>query len=145
MSKPSRTVVVLASASLVLGLAGWGAAAVADDGPRADPAPKGHVAGDGPWAERPADDEDSDGTSGQGYPVGRVLARVELNVRSKPFVRAPVVGSVRSGSRIELVCKNYGDEVDGNDLWYRLAGSTSRWVSARYVQNLAPVKLCPPR
>jgi hypothetical protein len=52
---------------------------------------------------------------------------------------------VRPWSRIELVCKTYGDEVDGNDVWYRLVGSSSRWVSARYVENLSPVKVCPPR
>uniref|UniRef100_A0AAU2K277 SH3b domain-containing protein n=1 Tax=Streptomyces sp. NBC_00049 TaxID=2903617 RepID=A0AAU2K277_9ACTN len=152
MLKPTRTILALATGSLVLGLVGTGAA-VADDGADAKAA----------------------------YRVtGKVVSKGPLKVRSKPTTHSKAVGHVYPHSKVDIKCKKYGEKVDGNRIWYRLAEKENgqensdwqngggmpnvgapnvgmpnssdaiapkayddeRWVSARYVKNLGDVKYC---
>lgn len=73
-----------------------------------------------------------------GGPEGKVISKIDLNVRSGPSASAKVVGSVKSGKTIPLGCKVRGTNVDGNNRWYRLPGDDAgqEWVSARYVANV---------
>ncbi|MFF4421824.1 SH3 domain-containing protein [Streptomyces sp. NPDC001549] len=139
MLKPTRTTLALVTGSLVLGLVGAGAA-VADDGPENQP-PREIVVG-----------------GGSAYVIGKVVSKGPLTVRSKPSTHAQSLGHVYPNSKVEIECKKYGDKVDGNRIWYRLADKNNnwehdaqapkraydkeRWVSARYVKNLSEVKYC---
>ncbi|WP_329376471.1 SH3 domain-containing protein [Streptomyces sp. NBC_01351] len=150
MLKPTRTILALATGSLVLGLVGAGTAAAEDDGFQ---------------------------TSARTY--GKVVSKGPLKVRSEPTTRSRLVGHLYPHTKVEIDCKKRGEKVDGNHLWYRLAepngsmengdsengtghngdwqngdwqnggGSddrkasySKRWVSARYVQNLGHVRYC---
>ncbi|MFE9630009.1 SH3 domain-containing protein [Streptomyces sp. NPDC006463] len=145
MPKPTRTILALASGSLVLGLVGAGAA-VADgaDGRRAG---------------------------------GAVVSKGPLKVRSKPTTYSRAVGQLQQHRKVEIECKEYGQSVDGNRIWYRLhkengtgengsrqnggdqnaggpnggtggrgegdkAYGQEHWVAARYVKNLTTVHYC---
>ncbi|MBT2405205.1 MULTISPECIES: SH3 domain-containing protein [unclassified Streptomyces] len=170
MLKPTRTILALAAGSLVLGLVGAGVA-VADEDPMVDTPSQENVTGNGSdhgWHDanpngnpsgttngttngtptgnaaggRPGGS--SSGTSQQRAATGRVVSRGPLNLRSKPYLGAPVLGTVSPNSTIGLLCKRTGDTVDGNPRWYRLS-SENAWVSARYVQNLSTVPACPER
>ncbi|MFB7463318.1 SH3 domain-containing protein [Streptomyces sp. NPDC056224] len=102
MLKPPRTILALAAGSLVLGLVGAGGA-VADGAPTtavaSQPAP---AAADGRYA------------------IGRVVSKGPLKVRSEPTTRSRVVGQLQPNRRVEIECKDYGQSVDGNRIWYRL-------------------------
>ncbi|MGZ9935421.1 SH3 domain-containing protein [Streptomyces sp. NC-S4] len=147
MLKPTRTTLALATGSLVLGLVGAGAA-VADDGPENLP-PREIVVGGG--SAEP-------GVYPEKYVTGKVVSKGPLTVRSKPTTRSQSLGHVYPHSKVEIECKQYGEKVDGNRIWYRLADKKEswendaqapkraydkeRWVSARYVKNLSEVKYC---
>ncbi|MEV0989110.1 hypothetical protein [Streptomyces sp. NPDC049949] len=112
MRKPTRTILALTAASLVLGGAGAGAA-VADEGPMAD----------GPSQELVVLEPDGDqsGTyEGREYSVGKVVSRGPLSLRSKPTSRSKSVGHVKPDHKVAIVCKVRGEKVDGNDIWYLL-------------------------
>ncbi|MFJ3913937.1 hypothetical protein [Streptomyces vinaceus] len=112
MRKPTRTILALAAASLVLGGAGAGAA-VADEGPMAD----------GPAQELVVLEPDGDqaGTyQGREYSVGKVVSRGPLKLRSKPTSRSKSVGHVKPDHKVAILCKVRGEKVDGNDIWYLL-------------------------
>lgn len=155
MLKPTRTTLALAAGSLVLGLVGAGTA-VADEEPVRDAAPAAQSAAMDDWNRNA---------------IGKVVSKGPLKVRSKPSTHSQIVGQVRPHSRVEIECKKYGQKIDGNAIWYRLAeredqengnqengnwqsgerenGSESsraydreRWVAARYVQNQSTVKYC---
>ncbi|MGW6985257.1 SH3 domain-containing protein [Streptomyces sp. NPDC054932] len=146
MLKPTRTTLALATGSLVLGLVGAGAA-VADDGPTDNLPPREIVVGGSQPGVYPGE-----------YVIGKVVSKGPLTVRSKPSTRAQSLGHVYPNSKVEIECKKYGDKVDGNRIWYRLAEKKGnweheaatpnraydkeRWVSARYVKNLSEVKYC---
>ncbi|WP_445269933.1 SH3 domain-containing protein [Streptomyces sp. DSM 41634] len=145
MLKPTRTILALAAGSLVLGLAGAGAA-VADDGDNRPP--REIVVGDGQPGTYPE----------YKHAIGKVVSKGPLTVRSKPTTHSKSLGHVYPHGKVEIKCKAYGEKVDGNRIWYRLydhedlANSTDsagraayekeRWVSARYVKNLSEVKYC---
>ncbi|MER6449675.1 hypothetical protein DEJ51_32530 [Streptomyces venezuelae] len=147
MLKPTRTTLALATGSLVLGLVGAGAA-VADDGSENLP-PREIVVGGG--SAEP-------GVYPERHVTGKVVSKGPLTVRSKPSTRSQSLGHVYPNSKVEIDCKKYGDNVDGNRIWYRLADRNAnweheagapkraydkeRWVSARYVKNLSEVKYC---
>ncbi|MEU4733252.1 hypothetical protein [Streptomyces sp. NPDC023588] len=153
MLKPTRTVLALATGSLVLGLVAAGAAG-ADEGPGQELPPREIIVGVQPWPSDPgAYPEDR-------YALGRVVSKGPLKVRSKPTTHSQSLGYVYPRSRVEIACKKYGENVGGNRVWYRLAerdgagangsGRTDRaasyekerWVSARYVKNLSEVRYC---
>lgn len=152
MLKPTRTTLALATGSLVLGLVGAGAA-VADEGPTDHVPPREIIVGERPSTGQPGTYPD------WYYATGRVVSKGPLKVRSRPSTRGRIVGQVYPKSKLEIECKEYGETVDGNRLWYRLAernddgenGTTGpnraaygdeRWVSARYVKNLTQVRYC---
>ncbi|MCX5388211.1 SH3 domain-containing protein [Streptomyces sp. NBC_00083] len=60
-----------------------------------------------------------------------------LHVRSGAGVTYRATGTLRSGRQVLLVCKKDGSAVQGNRVWYRLAGHHARYVSAHYVRVAA--------
>ncbi|MFB0632447.1 hypothetical protein [Streptomyces sp. AB3(2024)] len=113
MLKPTRIVLALSAGSLVLGLAGAGAA-VADQGPMDDGPARTHAADDGPLYDEPGV-----------YPkpkhaLGKVISRGPLKVRSHPSTHAKVVGKVHPHEKLAIECKKRGERVDGNNIWYLL-------------------------
>ncbi|MFD9568510.1 hypothetical protein ACFWBI_01555 [Streptomyces sp. NPDC059982] len=97
MMKPPRTILALAAGSLLLGLSGAGAAA-ADQGPMHD--------GPSVYPQR--------------YTTGKVVSRGPLTVRSYPSTRARAIGKVYPHEKLALVCKERGERVAGNDIWFLL-------------------------
>ncbi|MEW2544562.1 SH3 domain-containing protein [Streptomyces sp. NPDC047002] len=75
-------------------------------------------------------------------PRGKVVARLPLSVRERPTTNSRYLGSLQPGAVVSLRCKVRSQNVDGNNLWYRLGGGRSGYVAARYVQNLSPVPYC---
>lgn len=73
---------------------------------------------------------------------GKVVAHGGVNVRSLPTTVGYPLAVIPAGKVIPLGCKIHGSSVDGNDRWYRLPGSESEWVSARYVRNLGAPQWC---
>ncbi|QDP97273.1 hypothetical protein FOE78_16275 [Microlunatus elymi] len=72
---------------------------------------------------------------------GKVVAKTTLAEHSAPSTSAPISGNgYKKGTVLKLDCNLNGTKVDGNDVWYRVAGKHS-WVAARYVQNIghAPI------
>ncbi|MEU9027208.1 hypothetical protein AB0D46_06690 [Streptomyces sp. NPDC048383] len=162
MLKPTRTILALATGSLVLGLVGAGVS----------------VADEGPYRDRPAQEDVYDDVQTGGpviYPkprhaLGKVVSRGPLKVRSKPSTRGYELGKVYPNQKLAIECKQRGERVDGNDLWYLLDRKDRRedmngepvrgdesdgargderrmdhreaWVSARYIHNITPVKWC---
>ncbi|MFI5758489.1 SH3 domain-containing protein [Streptomyces sp. NPDC051569] len=76
------------------------------------------------------------------FPKGRVVSRLTLNIREEPTSNSRLLGGFRPGEIISLFCKVRGQDVDGNDLWYLLAGPRPGYVAARYVENLSYVPYC---
>lgn len=152
MLKPTRTILTLAAGSLVLGLVGAGSA-VADGATVTGIASQRTAAAADGW-----------------YAIGKVISKGPLKVRSKPTTHSRVVGLLQPHSKVVIKCKEYGQPVDGNHIWYRLheekhadehnhgdwqngrgmgvhghgdkAYGQERWVAARYVENLTPVRYC---
>ncbi|MEV7419587.1 hypothetical protein [Streptomyces sp. NPDC089919] len=116
MSKPTRTILTLVTGSLVLGLAG-SATAVADQGPvRDQPAQQTAMRGGG-------DDEDGRGSDDYGkdrHARGIVVSNGPLTVRSKPSTHSRKLGTVHPHEKLDIVCKERGEDVRGNDIWYLL-------------------------
>jgi hypothetical protein len=73
---------------------------------------------------------------------GKVVAKGGVIVRSLPTTVGTPLAVIPNGKVIRLGCKIHGTSVDGNDRWYRLPGSPSEWVSARYVRNLGAPEWC---
>ncbi|GAA2400430.1 hypothetical protein GCM10010420_28890 [Streptomyces glaucosporus] len=72
---------------------------------------------------------------------GRVIARSGLNVRTHPNTRSRVINTLPYGKIVHIECKVRGENVNGNNLWYKLDRDYHRhngWVSARYVTNIGP-------
>ncbi|MGW7190308.1 hypothetical protein, partial [Streptomyces sp. NPDC054838] len=107
MLKPTRTVLALTAGSLVLGLVSAGAA----------------IADEDPMAEIPAHQEHS---SAKQQIWGKVVSSGRLTIRSKPSTRSYSLGKVDPGKRIALECKQRGERVDGNALWYLLDNRKDR-------------------
>ncbi|MGP3689806.1 SH3 domain-containing protein [Streptomyces sp. IBSNAI002] len=101
MLKPTRTILALAAGSLVLGLVGAGTS-VADEQPVAETSSQQTVA------------------AGMRHSIGKVVSKGPLKVRSKPNTRSRIVGQVYPNRTVEIECKQYGESVDGNRVWYRL-------------------------
>ncbi|MDG9702300.1 SH3 domain-containing protein [Streptomyces sp. DH37] len=72
---------------------------------------------------------------------GRVIARSGLNVRTHPNTHSRVLATLPYGKVIHIECKVRGQNVAGNNLWYKLDRKHHHhdgWVSARYVVNIGP-------
>ncbi|MEV7547201.1 hypothetical protein [Streptomyces sp. NPDC089915] len=77
-----------------------------------------------------------------GRSEGKVVTQADQHVHAGPTTDAAKIGSRKGGTRVGLRCKVRGKEVDGNDIWYRLADDEG-WMAARYVKNHHPVPWCP--
>ncbi|MFJ3978202.1 hypothetical protein [Streptomyces sp. NPDC090021] len=111
---PTRTILALATGSLVLGLVGAGAA-VADEGPREI------IVGQVPASAQPGQ------YPYDKYATGKVVSKGPLKVRSKPTTESRAIGHVKPNSKVEIECKKYGQKVDGNRIWYRLHEDRKEW------------------
>lgn len=67
---------------------------------------------------------------------GRVIARSGLLVRNMPTSKGRIVGSLKYHQIVGLKCKAKGQNVGGNNRWYRLSNGAYAWASARYIQNV---------
>ncbi|MGW1763082.1 hypothetical protein ACWCQL_03145 [Streptomyces sp. NPDC002073] len=118
MLKPTRTVLGLVAGSLVLGLTGVGAA-VADAGPKPHTPSHDSTARDAHDGKgRPSD---SDSYDKDRHARGVVVSRGALTVRSKPTTHSRSLGSVHPHEKLAIECKQRGERVGGNNLWYLLA------------------------
>jgi hypothetical protein len=68
---------------------------------------------------------------------GKVIAKPSLTKRAKPTSKSAAKGTIRYGTKVDILCKTTGPKVGGNALWYQL--TNGRWVTARYVDNLGRV------
>ncbi|MGC5346360.1 SH3 domain-containing protein [Streptomyces sp. DT24] len=93
-------------------------------------------------APRPQSPQAPQADPSAAYAKGKVISKIPLNVHSRPTTSSPVIGTIPPGTIITLVCKVRSERVDGNDIWYKLGGSRTGWVTARYVENLSPVPYC---
>ncbi|MFE9247708.1 SH3 domain-containing protein [Streptomyces sp. NPDC007088] len=75
------------------------------------------------------------------YPKGKVVSRLPLSIRERPTTDSAYLGSFEPGTVVSLRCKVHNQNVDGNDLWYKLS-ERKGWVAARYVKNLSYVPYC---
>ncbi|MFF1561446.1 hypothetical protein [Streptomyces sp. NPDC058279] len=107
MLKPTRTVLALTAGSLVLGLVSAGAA----------------IADEDPMAEVPVHQPQAKANR---HIWGKVVSSGRLTIRSKPSTRSYSLGKIESGTRIALECKQRGETVNGNDLWYFLDNRKDR-------------------
>lgn len=80
-----------------------------------------------------------------GYPYrGKVLGNSSVYKRAKPTTRSHILGWVKSGSIVRIQCKVIGQNVLGNNRWYRVPvrGGGHGYMSARYVVNLDRIPFC---
>jgi hypothetical protein len=75
-------------------------------------------------------------------PKGKVVSRLPLSIRAQATSNSKYLGSLQPGAVVALHCKVTGQNVDGNNRWYRLGAGRTGYVAARYVQNLATVPWC---
>jgi Bacterial SH3 domain len=147
--KKLGTAAAVAASTVVLGL--LGAAPVAA---HQDPADQGGRSTSASASARPGHDDPRAGHDDhhgrQGDPgdgkdhdvtLGRVVSDAPLNIRRHPTTKADVIGTLQPGAIIKIACKVAAERVDGNPIWYKLAGRPG-WVSARYVRNLGYVPYC---
>lgn len=67
---------------------------------------------------------------------GKVTSSSGLTVRSIPTTNGSSKGSLGRGQTFDIRCKVKGQSVKGSNLWYLLDGTSTHWVSARYVANV---------
>ncbi|SEN76067.1 SH3 domain-containing protein [Actinacidiphila rubida] len=92
-----------------------------------------------PSAPVPPATPDSDRASG--YVRGKVVSSVALRIRSRATTNSTALGSYAPGTIVKISCKAHGQNVAGNDLWYKLYDRTG-YAAARYVQNEGAVPFC---
>lgn len=83
---------------------------------------------------------DEVGTPAQ--PYGTVISPTGVVLRAAPTSASAELGTLAHNAQVGLDCKVRGQNVDGNDLWYRVRGQAA-WVTARYVVNTGTVPFCP--
>ncbi|MFW6692976.1 SH3 domain-containing protein [Streptomyces sp. MAR4 CNX-425] len=89
--------------------------------------------------------EAAQAADGRHYPYrGRVLGNNGVNKRAEPTTRSRIVGWAGSGSIVRIQCKVIGQNVLGNNRWYRVPvrGGGHGYMSARYVVNLDQIPFC---
>ncbi|TLS39701.1 SH3 domain-containing protein [Streptomyces montanus] len=69
---------------------------------------------------------------------GVVTAVGGLLLRNAPTRGSAVVRTAAQGEIVQIYCKQPGETVDGNPLWYLLADGTWAWGAARYINNIGP-------
>lgn len=78
---------------------------------------------------------------GDVLPVGTAIKKPSVNLREKPTNASKLVGKLKYGTGIELLCKVNGPKIDGNPRWYQIGDG--RWVTARYIENFyGTVQFC---
>ncbi|MCT9088813.1 SH3 domain-containing protein [Streptomyces sp. ASQP_92] len=120
----------MVTACAIAALAGSGILLTAGGASAADPTP---VAGPAQQAAPAAPTAE---------PRSKVVAKGGLWVHQEATTAAQRLNLLPQGTVVALKCKKVGQPVDGNKLWYKLGADRPGWVSARYVQNLAPVAYC---
>lgn len=97
---------------------------------------------------------DSEGQRAESAPVaeanhypyrGKVLGNSVVYKRAKPTTRSDILGWADSGTIVRIQCKVIGQNVLGNNRWYRVPvhGGGHGYMSARYVLNLDQIPFCP--
>ncbi|AZM44490.1 SH3 domain-containing protein [Streptomyces sp. WAC 06738] len=98
---------------------------------------------------------DSEGQKAQAAPAaqvnpfpyrGKVLGNSVVYKRAKPTTRSDILGWADSGTIVRIQCKVIGQNVLGNNRWYRVPvrGGGYGYMSARYVLNLDQIPFCRP-
>lgn len=83
-----------------------------------------------------------DGVSAPAQPYGTVISPTGVVLRAAPTSASAELGTLAHNAQVGLDCKVHGQNVDGNDLWYRVRGQAA-WITARYVVNTGTVPFCP--
>jgi len=86
------------------------------------------------------DDDDDDATTGTtGVENDCPWAQVDvgagttLNVRPDPSTAGDPVGSLSHGTIVEVIGEAFGEDIDGNDLWYEIeTPQVTGWISATF-------------
>ncbi len=99
----------------------------------------GHTTGTGHTLT--GDDGTEVGSPPPAVPYGTVISPSGVNTHQRPTTASPIVGTLRDEERVALDCKVRGQNIDGNDIWYKLRFRPS-WVTARYVVNTGAVPFC---
>ena len=92
-----------------------------------------------------SDTQNTGGDTGVGTPAqpyGTVISPTGVVLRAAPTTASSSLGTLAHDAKVGLDCKVHGQNVDGNDLWYKLRDQTA-WVTARYVVNTGTVPFCP--
>ncbi|MFD9636441.1 hypothetical protein [Streptomyces violascens] len=72
---------------------------------------------------------------------GQVISRSGELVRAHPTTSSTKLGAYPTKAQVRIKCKVRGQNVNGNDIWYRLLNREG-WMSARYVINYHYVRWC---
>ncbi|MFI6037072.1 SH3 domain-containing protein [Streptomyces sp. NPDC051315] len=67
-----------------------------------------------------------------------VVTAKKLVLRDAANQRGKVLGFAKRGDVLTIYCKATGQTIQGNSQWYRLAGGSWAWASARYIRDLGP-------
>ncbi|MDB1086388.1 SH3 domain-containing protein [Streptomyces sp. ACA25] len=124
MLKNIKTTVAVTAGALALGLLGASPAVAAEHRGMPASAPAAEVA-----------------HPHHHYAKGKVVSRIGVNIRAKATTHSKVIGGLPRGAVVNLKCKVKGQNVAGNNIWYRLSDRQG-WVAARYVKNLNHVRWC---
>ncbi|GGT14065.1 SH3 domain-containing protein [Streptomyces purpureus] len=73
-------------------------------------------------------------------PFGTVVSDIGVNIRKFPSTDSAVIGRINHGVEVGLHSKVHAQNIDGNDIWYRLRDQLA-WVAARHVKNTGNVPL----
>ena len=84
-------------------------------------------------------DESGDSSTGGEGDCPRVRITVEaeasLNVRPDPSTANPPIGSLTSGTVVEVLDETIGESIDGNDLWYEIdSGSLVGFIFSGFAE-----------
>lgn len=139
------TTAALLTGSLAIGLLAPTAAGALtpgqDHGGTASTVASAPATGDTPGTSGPASKPAATATTSAAYVNGKVVSSVPLRIRSSATTNSTALGSYAPGTIVKISCKVHGQNVAGNDLWYKLY-NRSGWLAARYVQNLGTVPFC---
>ncbi|GAA4664635.1 hypothetical protein GCM10023347_15810 [Streptomyces chumphonensis] len=135
MLKSMKTTVALTAGALALGVLGAAPALADEEQPQ--------TSGTTQAAPEAAVEETADHTAEAASHVrwGKVVTWRGVNIRSKPTTHSKVLGAYPYHAKIKIACKVKGQNIDGNNRWYKLYDRKG-WVTARYVKNLDYIPWC---